>query len=423
MSFVPKINPEDFIYLLLLLFLPSQFGKHFWPSFSYVSGVRVDYLSPTIYLTDILILLLLFSVFIKSSGIKILKKIKRFRVFSIHLSLIIIFLIINIVFSQNKPLSIYGALRFLEFLFLGVLTFYKIKKNNISTLISIFSISVIVESLIGIFQYIKQGSIGGILYLLGERSFNGGTPGIANISVDGELILRAYGTFSHPNVLAGFLLLSLTFLLFNFGFKKSIGLTPLVAIILGSIALFLTFSRIPIILFILSLFIFVFLKTKKYTVKKIMISTVILTSLIVSFLFYAPFYLRFFQSSVLEESFILREKLILENIRPIWENLIFGTGLYNYFLANTILKDVFVLQPVHNIFLLVLIQTGLIGLLYFLWFLYKTYLKVLEKKKLFLKLLFFYIIVIGLFDHYFLTLQQGQLMFSFWLGYFWSRDD
>ena len=45
-----------FLFYLLLLLLPTQLGKHFWPTFSYVLGTRVDYLSPTLYLTDIIIL-------------------------------------------------------------------------------------------------------------------------------------------------------------------------------------------------------------------------------------------------------------------------------------------------------------------------------------------------------------------------------
>src|SRR5438105_4334390 len=43
-----------FIFLLLFL-LPTQLGKHFWPEFSFVQGLRIDYLSPTLYVTDMLV--------------------------------------------------------------------------------------------------------------------------------------------------------------------------------------------------------------------------------------------------------------------------------------------------------------------------------------------------------------------------------
>src|SRR3972149_7133823 len=43
-----------FFYLLLVL-LPTQLGYHWWPSWALVLGRRIDYLSPTLYVTDILI--------------------------------------------------------------------------------------------------------------------------------------------------------------------------------------------------------------------------------------------------------------------------------------------------------------------------------------------------------------------------------
>src|SRR5476651_2543095 len=58
-----SLNPNKLsllFFYLLILFLPTQLGKHFWPNFSFVYGIRVDYLSPTIYISDILFVLLFF---------------------------------------------------------------------------------------------------------------------------------------------------------------------------------------------------------------------------------------------------------------------------------------------------------------------------------------------------------------------------
>src|SRR5258708_34693956 len=63
---------ERLIFSLLILLLPTQFGKHFWPDFTIVSGIRIDYLSPTVYVTDLLLLLLI--IFF------LLRKIKKFRI-------------------------------------------------------------------------------------------------------------------------------------------------------------------------------------------------------------------------------------------------------------------------------------------------------------------------------------------------------
>jgi len=423
LSFVPKINLEDLIYLLILLLLPTQLGRHFWPSFSYISGVRVDYLSPTLYITDVLILLLLFLVFIKSSRNGTLKNIKKQKKLVIHLVLVSIFVIMNIVFSRNPMVAIYGTLKLFEFIFFGIFSFYKIPKVKKEVLVSLFSATVIGESIIGIFQYVKQSSVGGLLYFLGERTFNGQTPGIANISIDGELILRAYGTFSHPNVFAGFLLLFLVLILFNLKLRKIIGALYICALTIGSIALLLTFSRIAIVLWVISVFIFILSKIKMSLFKRVLVSVIILISLIASSIFYTPFYLRFFQSSPTEDSFVIREKLVMKSFEKVKESPIIGAGLNNYFSGFISSENVFLLQPVHNIFLLILVQTGIVGIIYSLWFLYKTCLKVFKKKLLYLKLLFFYIIILGLFDHYFLTLQQGQLLLSFLVGFLWSKND
>ena len=46
---------------LIVFFLPSQLGLHFWPSFSRAAGIRLDYLSPTLYFVDLLLLVFVIS--------------------------------------------------------------------------------------------------------------------------------------------------------------------------------------------------------------------------------------------------------------------------------------------------------------------------------------------------------------------------
>src|SRR5258708_5260679 len=112
-------------------------------------------------------------------------------------------------------------------------------------------IGIIGESILAIAQFFNQGSLNGVLYFLGERTFTATTSGIANASVSGELILRPYGTFPHPNVLAGYLLISLTLLLLYAKSYLSKDRYPKfknqkiffgTALILGTVALFLNFG-------------------------------------------------------------------------------------------------------------------------------------------------------------------------------------
>ena len=440
MSSVRKTRLEEFIFLLILLLLPTQFGKHFWPNFSYISGVRIDYLSPTIYLTDVLIFVLLILVFIKSFKNSLLKSLKKNRTIAKHLLFITLFITINILFSKSFLPSLYGAIKLIECIFFALFTFFKIKKIKTETLLTVFSTGIIFESLLSIAQYIRQESLGGIFYFFGERTFSGLTPGIANVSINGELILRSYGTFSHPNVLAGFLLIILTYILFNLNFKKIITSFYLCAVILGTVALLFTFSRIAILFWVLSVFIYVFSRIpprarlarlaakrafggKSDFKYKISLLSILVLTVLVSFIFYSPFYLRFIQSSFFEDAFVLRQKLIISGFEQFLKNPIIGAGLNNYFSNIVTRGNVFIFQPAHNIYLLTLIQTGIFGFCYFIWILHKTFSSVIKDKSLYLKLIFFYIILIGLFDHYFLTLQQGQLLFAYFMGVFLSRHD
>ena len=90
-------------------------------------------------------------------------------------------------------------------------------------------------------QVFKGGSLGGIFWWLGERSFNLATPGITLAQVGDHLLLRPYATFSHPNSLAGFLLVSLLLLWGARESFKNKGFFKLALLFLG-LTLFLTFS-------------------------------------------------------------------------------------------------------------------------------------------------------------------------------------
>ena len=54
---LPKLQRWIFYWLVFLI--PSNLAKHWPQSWSYVNGILVDYLIPTVYLTDILVVALL----------------------------------------------------------------------------------------------------------------------------------------------------------------------------------------------------------------------------------------------------------------------------------------------------------------------------------------------------------------------------
>lgn len=447
---------ESFFFFSLILLLPTQLGKHFWPDFSIISGIRVDYLSPIVYVTDILVGILFVLWFLNrhsgkrsasrisyrsnntDSGVALLPRMTKLYVF------FCLFLLINILLSQNIPNGLYHLLKFLEFSFVGYYVATTITSLlQVKRLFLVLGIGVIGQSFLAISQFFKQGALGGIVYFLGERSFTAATPGIANASINGELILRPYGTFPHPNVLAGFLLITLIGLLFIFPwtrkFERAVFIT---ALLLGSSALLLTMSRVAIVLwiFVLVFLIITLIVTSLRTLSKrgVAISYWITSSFILATMvglvtitfFLTPFGTRLLQTNLGEEAVTQRVELTRVSLELFVQQPLIGVGLGNFLpMLATMQRPLPVglyLQPVHNIFLLVLVEVGVIGLGFFVWFLVKTYKRLFRNVRegvvfpyrLFVVLLSV-ILILGSVDHYFLTLQQGQLLFSFILGLSW----
>ena len=79
------------------------------------------------------------------------------------------------------------------------------------------------------------------------------------------------------------------------------------------------------------------------------------------------------------------------------------------------------LQPVHNLFLLIGAETGLMGLAVFAWFLTLTLKKQLKIKNWKLIVPLLVILLLGMVDHYWFTLQQNQLLLAVVLGMSWRK--
>lgn len=443
-SLSQKINPSAIFFYLLVLFLPTQFGKHFWPNFSYVYGIRTDYLSPTLYLTDILIIGLILSwileSLVSSNGLSYAVKLASNNIIKLRMVfLIVLFLLAGVLHSNNPPVGIYGIIKLLEYIFLLTYTAKNFRKLNSFVLFSIFIAGVLFESFLTIAQYINQGSLGGIFYFLGERSFNSQTPGIANASVSGQLFLRPYATFSHPNVLAGYLFVFMMLIIFyaKQKFFKRQNAVVFFSLFFGSLALFFTMSRISIIAWsgaLMFLLTYSFWKkTRMDVTKKIDLLLIrnrilpLMVFIIITFIFTFPLGLRLFQFNFSDQSVVQREVLINNSIVMFWQDPILGAGLNNFLVNLPFVQkqhgEVLYIQPVHNIYLLVLSQTGIIGFVLFGYFLIKTYKRIEKSSNIELPVLFFSIFFLGLFDHYFLTLQQGQILFTVILGLFWANPE
>lgn len=408
------------IFWLFLLLLPFQLGKHFWPNWSYVLGLRVDYFSPVIYLTDILVfaLLILWLVEEIKKALLVKKNQRQNKENLFLLGVIFLFLLVNVLLALNPGVGFLKLFKIIELFFLG----WYISKHDYQLSFTYFPLAfaVIYSSLIALIQFFTQSSLGGLFWWGGERTFNLATPGIAKAIFNGQLILRPYGTFSHPNALAGFILVVL--ILFIAWQPKNI-IAKNIKIwtyFLGIATIILSFSRSAWVLGILVIFYLIFKKIYKKRKQFLLVSFFFL--LMSGALF---FLLPRFSTN---EAFFQRSQLIKSAFLMVNNYPLAGVGLNNFIVRLpdywSLVGFTYWLQPVHNFYLLVAAETGFTGIIIFLWFLILTYrrlFKLSSPSSLFLTLGLTAILLLSLNDHYWLTLQQNQLLLAIVFGFSWSK--
>lgn len=419
----------QYLYYLILLLLPVQLNYFFWPSWSTVLGRKTDYLSPTVYLTDILIVLFIV--------LGILNNKTLFRItkpFIFASSIIGFCALINSIYSTYPLLSLWGWLTFLKF-FLFVSVAYVLRVSITKSAV-ILALGGCIASIIAFFQIIHQGSIGGIFYILGERSFTIDSLNIAKtilispFTLETTVILRAYATFPHPNVFAGFIVLILLLFVHHkyeittLITKKIIKLTRsdassqlssffywlLISIFL--LTLILTFSKTAIIGFLLGLFWLspVALRYKLYTI--------VTTFILILFVTWQSF----IQVPFIE-TIDVRKLLNYASLRMFLDSPFIGVG-FRHFLTKLPLfsesRTVFFLQPVHNIYILALSEIGVIPIIGILAAILLYVKKAKSKLQIHEKSLYILIpfLFIGINDHYLFTLHQGIFVFSISILFF-----
>ncbi len=381
----------DILFFLFLFLLPTQLGKHFFFDFSFVNAVRIDYLAPTLFLTDILAVLIILSNFKK------IMPIFKNKYFLIFLG----FTFLNILTALSHPLAIYKSLKTLEIIFIFI-SFRNLVPSS-KLILSAFLSSTVIQLSLTILQLFYKQSIQGIFYFLGERSFSLSTPGIAKASYQGVEMLRPYGTFSHPNSLAGFYLLLHTFVLTYKPFNKFPVLKYSLLFISATLIL-VSFSKLIILGFFLVTFLYTVSHQEELKCEFCMGARIVVAGILT-----VTFSLA--QGDPLSGQIRLQ---LAENALEIIKNhLVAGIGLGNYLLAQSkfaMQTPYFFLQPVHNIFLLWIAETGIFFSGYLAYLFWKV-------RNIFINnqtLLYCagVLIFTGMFDHYWLTLQQNLLLMS-----------
>lgn len=417
---------EKIIFYLLVFCLPLQ-ARHIFYSFG--QGFN-EWLSLSLFATDLLVLALLWLWFCRS-GKKLFNQERGSFSWQKPETWLVIFLLISlssIALADNKWLGFYSWLKLVELagLFLYI-------KNNVDKVFDLkifwktYIAGALLQSLIAIAQFFKQQSLG--LKYFGESPLSPSIDGVAKIVVDGAKIIRAYGLTPHPNILAAILIIAifgLAWLFLQRNSKKDFYLFSIsFAIIL--LALFFTFSRSVIIAggaFFVA-WLFSLWRKKEFRQKAIFVFLLLIIGYTSLVAYYWPLYASRFSTDNLinSQSANLRVYYNQVAIDSISSNPLLGVGQGNF--VNNFSQDYsslesWVFQPVHNIYLLIASETGFIGLSLFSFFMFLIFRGVLKNKRLAMENCFLYIfcfiLLIGLADHFWWDLQQGQILFWLMLG-------
>ena len=406
--FFQRISP---LYIFFFsFFIISQLGKHYFFHFSYLSGIRIDYLAPTIYFIDILSLPFIFSsfsyLFSQSNSIK--EWIKK-NIFFVVSSLIL--LGINCIFSLSKPLWFYGVVRLMQFICIYIY-FQKNadKKNLYSAIMDGLLMGTAFELGLALMQLSARHSLQGFWYYLGERSFSIFTPGIAKAYFMGIEFLRPYGTFSHPNSLGGFYLLVYIFILTQKRITNSV--YKGFFLFVSSALILLSFSRTAIAVYIL-INLFYFSKTIA-ACKVCFLAKISLAFVLVIFILNISGDINSFQK---------RTDFLAKSITIISQKPFSGTGIGSYLIAQNTFPQkfsTFFEQPVHNIFFLLIAQLGVPLSILLFTSIFRNIDVIYRKINVTLPLVC--IILTGSVDHYWITLSQNQLVLAILFGILFSYE-
>lgn len=395
------------LYALFIFLLPTQLAKHFWPDFAIVHSIRIDYLAPKLYLTDILAILIIFL-----NANNIWHHVKKYRYILIA---IIPFFIAHIVFSLSPLITILKLLKILEIVGIGISIyhlFFHASPDGRSQLKTIFFTAFLGGALFQLYLVLLQlffhSSVGGIFYYFGERAIKITSGNIATASWQGVEFLRPYGTFSHPNSLGGFYLLIYFFVFYDTHLKKQIFLKNALLLV-SSFLILCSFSKAAIGTYILLNIISLILMIRN-------IPCIFCVGAKIMVFFTIGIVFMMAQGDM--ETISKRVWLAFCAVDIIRHHPVLGTGLGTYLLAQRnfpVPYPYHFLQPVHNIILLTLAEIGipaLLGALYGLFLMIKKY--GLHYQFLFCVLALF---ITGMVDHYWLTLQQNLLLMGVAFGY------
>lgn len=316
--------------------------------------------------------------------------------------------------GENSLLNLHSFYRAFEAYTLAVAFYLFRREHGFLKFMALTLIAMgIFQTLLGTYQVLTGHSLGFTLF--GEQVISTDLPGIAKVDLpNGQKIVRSYGTFSHPNILGGFLVLSILSLLAlttPFALSFTTGVTSLVLFF----GLFITFSRSAYLAaFLLLLFLSVGASARRHIIKLLLLFSIFITVIttahdklgsgLISRISPPP-----------TDNFQIDRAVLREKAMPIInENFLFGIGngryISNilYFVSLETEQNRWLLDYPHSILILSIAEWGITGI-FVLIFIVCYYSDFCSNK--YRTIIVFSLLPIFFYDHYLLTNQPGRIIF------------
>jgi len=351
-------NIKGFLLLTAIVTMPLRISYTLLggsPHFGWSSGIMIK-------LSDIsLILLFMYLVFIK--------KVNVFNVSSKIVFPIFFFIVASIISKLN---STAGMLTLFQVFLVSQVAFlyYFVLSNSIETEKELRSVVLFLT-----ISLLLQGSLATLQFITGEpfdflKTGDHVTKAIAFDMYEATSIGRVSGTVGKPNGFAAYLvpllILNLSLLMGN----KQVNKGRLIAVIFGSLGVVFSFSRGGLLSFGLSFFILLRLAIKKITIKTRSIIAGLVIAIIITFPITSELTKRL--SGFSDNAAMSRIPLMKIALNMIYEHPIIGVGANTFrnvihsYTNSPDLQGIY-LHPVHNLYLLVFAETGVVGFLAFMW--------------------------------------------------------
>lgn len=324
---------------------------------------------------------------------------------------------------------------YLALVYLAVLFAHLLKFLPKYFVFKAFLASGLIQALVALWQFLAQETWASKWF--GLALHLPATPGTSVVVVNGQRILRAYGSLPHPNVLGGFLFVAIflgLYLWIDFYnrsrehhyatsfIKKNLSefIFVIASLVICTYGLLASFSRSALGALILSLFSALLISIFKRNWLRVSIITKYLLIFILAFWSFnawlpGAWTVRWqaegpLEQKSLEERVTTAEQLGFNSYKNIFLGQGFGLNTFDNYWRNPN-QPVYSVQPIHNIFLLALAELGMVGFVLLLLVLRAVF-RAATKVDLMATSLILGLIIIGFLDHYLWTSWTGWLLMT-----------